>query len=173
MIIREYESIIRYFKTGFTDNCMSCSDQRAKEFFAAVENLLRRLYTTSLPPKLFARTQYEYRIVKSTQRQIKNSNAVIRPTDKSKVLHLGSAHDYHQKALQYMHETNAYREITSGINPCHDHVQKVLALVDPMLKNEDINLRLWKQYMRPTASTTELAHLYFIPKPHKVNFSSV
>ena len=103
---------------GLTDNCMSASDQRAKDFFTAVETLLRRFYTTPLPPKLFARAQYEYRIVRSTQRQIKKSNAIIRPTDKSKVLHLGSAHDYHQKALQYMNETNAYREVTSGINTC-------------------------------------------------------
>ena len=67
-----------------------------------------------------------------------------------------------------MHETNAYREITSGINPCYDHVQIVLSLIDPMLKNKEINLNLWKQYMRPNLITTELAHLYFIPKPHKV-----
>ncbi|CAF1677602.1 unnamed protein product [Adineta ricciae] len=67
-----------------------------------------------------------------------------------------------------MQETNAYREITSGINPCHDHVQKVLTLIDPMLKKGDINLKLWKQNMRPNPNTTELAHLYFIPKPHKI-----
>ena len=170
IITREYDNIVKHFKTGLTDNCMPCSDQRATEFFVAVENLLRRLYTTPLTPKLMARVQYESRIVRSTQRQIKKSNAVIRSTDKSKVLHLGSVHDYHQKALQYMHETNAYREITSGINPCHEHIQKVLALIVPMLKNADINLRLWKQYMRPDAMKTELAHLYFIPKPHKVSF---
>jgi len=170
IITREHDNIVKCFKKGLNNNYMSCSDQRAKEFFSAMENLLRQLYTTPLPPKLFARAQYEYRIVKSTQRQIKKSTAVIRSTDKSKVRHLGSAQDYHQKALQYMHETNAYREITSGINPCHDHIQKVLALIDPMLKNGDINLQLWKQYMRPNEKTTELAHLYFIPKPHKVNF---
>jgi hypothetical protein len=170
IITREYDKIVRDFKKGLTENCMSCSDQRAKEFFAAIEHLYRQLYTTPLPRKLFTRAQYEYRIIKSTQRQIKKSNVVIRSTDKSKVLHLGSAHDYHQKALQYMQETNAYREITSGINPCHEHVQKVLTVIDPMLKNGDINLKLWKNYMRPNASTTELAHLYYIPKPHKVNF---
>ncbi|CAF4437403.1 unnamed protein product, partial [Rotaria magnacalcarata] len=37
------------------------------------------------------------------------------------------------------------------------------------LKNKDINLQLWKQYMRPNAATIELAHLYFIPKPHKIS----
>ncbi|CAF5167749.1 unnamed protein product, partial [Rotaria magnacalcarata] len=161
-------NIVQSFKTGLTNNCISYSDQRTKDFFTAIENLLRRLYTTSLPSKLLARTQYEYRLIRNTRHHIKKSNIIIRPTDKSKVLHLGSVHDYHRKALQYMSETNAYNEITSGINPCQNHLQMVLTLIDPMLKNKDINLQLWKQYMRPNAATIELAHLYFIPKPHKI-----
>lgn len=152
-----------------TNNYISYSDQRAKNFFIAIENLLRRLYTTTLSSKLLARIQYEYRLIRSTRHHIKKSNIIIRPTDKSKVLHLGSVHDYHRKALQYMCETNAYQEITSGINPCHNHLQMVLTLIDPMLKKKEINLHLWKQYMRPNAVNIELAHLYFIPKPHKVS----
>ncbi|CAF1672949.1 unnamed protein product, partial [Didymodactylos carnosus] len=136
---------------------------------ADIENLLRRLHTNILPPKLLARAQHEHRIMKSTRRQLKKSNVIIRITDKSKVFHLGSVQDYHEEALQYMQDTNAYREITSSINPYQQHVQTVLALIDPMLKKREINLELWKQYMRPNAITTELAHLYFIPKPHKVN----
>ncbi|CAF1366556.1 unnamed protein product, partial [Rotaria sordida] len=156
------------FEKDLTKNCISASDQRAKDFFTDIENLLRRLHTNILPPKLLARAQHEHRIMKSTRRQLKKSNVIIRITDKSKVFHLGSVQDYHEKALQYMQDTNAYREITSGINPCHDHVQTVLALIDPMLKKREINLELWKQYMRPNPMTTELAHLYFIPKPHKI-----
>ncbi|CAF3086307.1 unnamed protein product [Rotaria socialis] len=161
-------NIVQSFKTGLTNNCISYSDQRAKDFFTAIENVLRRLYTTPLRSKLLARIQYESRLIRSTRHHIKKSNIIIRPTDKSKVLHLGSVHDYHRKALQYMSETNAYNEITSGINPCQNHLQMVLTLIDPMLKNKDINLQLWKQYMRPNAATIELAHLYFIPKPHKI-----
>ncbi|CAF1475610.1 unnamed protein product, partial [Adineta steineri] len=168
IIGREYQNIVKCFEKGFFNNCMSSSNQQAKECFTDVNNLLHRLYTTPLSRKLFTRAQYEYRLVKSTQREIKKSNVVIRPTDKSKLLHLGSSNDYHQKALQYMQETNAYREITSGINPCYEHVQKVLAVIDPMLKNSEINLKLWKQSMRPHINTTELAYLYTIPKPHKI-----
>ena len=170
-IARKYKNLVKCFEIGLTKNSMSYSDQRAKQFFVDMENLLRQLYTTPLSPKLFARAQNEYRIIKSIQRQIKKSNVIIRSTDKSKVLHLGSAHEYHQKVLQYMHDTKAYKEITNGINPCHDHIQKVLTIIDSMLKKGDINLQLWKQYMRPNATTAELAHLYFIPKPHKVNFT--
>ncbi|CAF1255098.1 unnamed protein product [Rotaria sordida] len=167
-VTREYDNIVQCFENGLKKNCISYSDPQAKDFFIAVENLIRRFYTTPLPPKLFARAQYEHRMIKSIQRQLKKSNVVLRITDKSKVFHLGCVYDYHQKALQYMHETNAYREITSGINPCQNHVQTVLALIDPMLKKREINLEIWKQYMRPNVTTTELAHLYFIPKPHKI-----
>ena len=73
------------------------------------------------------------------------------------------------KSLEYMQKTNAYKEIENGINPCMDHLHQVLALIDPLLQKKAINLNLWKQYMHPNASTIELAYLYFIPKPHKVN----
>ncbi|CAF1301890.1 unnamed protein product, partial [Rotaria sordida] len=168
IILREYNHIIQSFEKGLTKNCISASDQRAKDFFTGIDDLLRRLHTNTLSPKLLARAQYEHRIMKSTQRQIKKSNVIIRITDKSKVFHLGSVQDYHEKALQYMQDTNAYREITSSINPYQQHVQTVLALIDPMLKKGEINRELWKQYMRPNSVTTELAHLYFVPKPHKI-----
>jgi len=109
-------------------------------------------------------------MVRSIQRQLKTSNVVIRKTDKSKVFHMGSEQDYHHKALEYMQKTNAYEEISSGINPCVDHLRTVLALIDPLLNKKTIDLELWKNDMRPNVETIELAHLYFIPKPHKVNF---
>lgn len=159
-----------YFKAGLNANCMSASDWRGKEFSAAIKRMLRGLYTTPLRPKLRARAQYENEIVKSTQWILKRSNIVPRRTDKSKVFHLGSAHDYHRKAVGYMEKTNAYQEIVNGINPCMDHLRRVLALVDPLLQKRAINFTKWKREMRPNANTVELAHLYFIPKPHKVQF---
>lgn len=158
------------FKIKFNDNCVSTSDQRARDFFASIENLFRQLYTTPLPKRLHARAQYERRMIRNIQQQLKSSNIIIRPTDKSKVFHLGSREDYERKALEYMSKTNAYQEIITGINPYLDHLQAVLTLIDPLLKNKAINLQLWKHQMRPDPKAIELAHLYFIPKPHKVSF---
>ena len=168
IIIREHVNIVEAFKIGFTKNQTSASDQRAKDFFISIENILHRLYTTSLPRQLLERAQYEQRMIQSIQRQLKISNGIVRPSDKSKVFHLGSAEDYHRKALEYMQNTNAYQEISSGINPCVDHLRAVLALIDPLLKKKAIDLQRWKRNMRPDAKTIELAHLYFIPKAHKV-----
>lgn len=168
MITKECQSIIQCFKMGFNDYCISSSDRQAREFFSAIETFLRHFYTTPLPSKLQMRAQYESRLIRSIQKKLQKSNIIIRQTDKSKVFHLGSAEDHHRKALEYMSKTNAYQELPKNINPSMDHLQAVLALIDPLLQKKQINLDQWKQAMRPDPKTVELAHLYFIPKPHKV-----
>ncbi|CAF1385952.1 unnamed protein product [Adineta steineri] len=165
---QEHENIMKSFKTTLTDNCLSISDQRAKEFFASIENLLCQLQTKSVSHRLSTRIRYDDKMVKSIQRIQKRENIVLRRTDKSKVFHLGSTDSYHRKSMEYMQKTNAYKEITSGINPCMDHLHQVLTFINPLLQKKLIDLKLWKQWMRPNIETIELAHLYFIPKPHKI-----
>lgn len=170
IIEQEYEKIIAGFTKGFNDNCMSATDQRAKEFFAAIKDLLHQLHSKPLSFRLRARAQHDYRMVKSIQRVSKQQNIVIQKTDKSKVFHLGSAQSYHQKALEYMQKTNAYKELQSDVNPCMIHFRQVSILLDSLLKKKAINLRFWKGWMYPNVEKIELAHSYHIPKPHKVNF---
>ena len=154
---------------GLSDNCVSATDQRAKEFFNGVETLLRQLFNKPLPHRLEMRARYDHQMVKNIQRILKQRNIIIRKTDKSKVFHLGSTDSYHQKSLEYMAKTNAYREIQDGRNPYRKHLEQVVALIDPLLKMKSIDLTIWKSNMYPRLDTIELAHLYFIPKPHKVN----
>ena len=160
-------------KAGLSDNCMSVTDPRAKECFASIENLLRQLMTKPLPRRLLARIRYDDQMVKSIRRVRNKEKIVIQRTDKSKVFHLASAQSYHQKSMEHMQKTNAYKEIESGINPYMVHLNEVLTLIDPLLQKGAINLNIWKQSMRPNASTVELAHLYYIPKPHKVNIEKI
>ena len=95
-----------------------------------MEHLLRGLYTTPLPCKLILWTQYEHHMVKNIQCQLKESNIIIRQTDKSKMLYTGRMEDHFRKALKYTTDTNSYLEILSGINPCMNHLRSVLALID-------------------------------------------
>jgi hypothetical protein len=169
MIDRDYEHIVQAFKRSFEQNYTSTSDQRAKDFFASIQSLVHRAYTSPVPPTLLRRAHYEHRMIRSIQRRLKTSNEIIRQTDKSKVFHLGSADDYHRKALAYMTRTNAYEELPVDVNPCLDHLRTVMALIDPLLQGKRIDLSKWKNKMRPDVKSIELAHLYFIPKPHKVN----
>ena len=171
MINRELLKIVECFKSGFGDNCVSITDQRAITFFASVEQLLRDLQAKPLSSRTLARALSDHRMIQSISRVLHKREIVLRRTDKSKVFHLASAASYRQKSFDYMLKTQAYQKIESGINPCLDHLHQVLALVDPLLdkKKKGINLFLWKQSMRPSLATIELAHLYFIPKPHKVS----
>ena len=172
IITREHQQLVECFKPGFTDNCVSISDQRAIQFFASIETLLRQLHTKTLPSRTLTRAQYDHRMTTSIYRVLNKGEIILRRTDKSKVFHVGSAASYRQKSFDYMLKTQAYQTIESGINPCLNHLREVLALVDPLLeKKRGIDLDLWKQNMRPNPARIELAHLYFIPKPHKVSTS--
>ncbi|CAF5183895.1 unnamed protein product, partial [Rotaria sp. Silwood1] len=94
---------------------------------------------------------------------------ILRRTDKSKVFRLGDANDYQRKVLEYMQETEAYEEITSGISPLTENLKQVTSLLNLLYHVEKPSI-IKKQYeaMYPKENETELAHLYFIPKPHKI-----
>ena len=174
LIIREQLNIVECFQSGFTDNCVSITDQRATEFFASIGQLLHDLQVKPLSSRTLARAQSDHRMTRSISRVLNKQEIILRRTDKSKVFHLASAASYRQKSFNYMLKTQAYQKIDSGINPCLDHLRQVLPLIDPLLekkKKKGIDLILWKQNMRPNLATIELAHLYFIPKPHKVSIA--
>ena len=150
---------------------MSASDERAKQFFQKSKDCLRRLRSTPISKKLLARAKRENRLVLSIQRKLKNANAIIRRTDKSKVFYICSEEEFEQKALNYMKKTRAYEDIISGINP-YDHIlNSVLSLLDSLKEKAAITYEQW-DLMMPGRSKCELPHLYFIPKAHKVNFES-
>lgn len=169
LIEREYERLVETFKAGLNKHCMSAMDARAKEFFNALKNLLCQYYTKPLSSRLLVRARHDYRMMMSIRRVRNKQNLIIQRTDKSKVFHVATAASYHRKSLEYMNKTNAYKLIENNINPCMNHFRQVLALIDPLLKKRAIDLTIWKQYMRPRVDQVELAHLYFLPKPHKVN----
>ena len=85
------------------------------------------------------------------------------------MFHLGDANDYHEKVLQYMQETEAYEEITSGVSPLAANLQQIISLLN-YLYYAGKPLLTKKQYvaMYPNKNEIESGHLYFIPKPHKV-----
>ncbi|CAF4063443.1 unnamed protein product [Adineta steineri] len=167
-ITKQYDAFVNCFKNSFHDNCISGSDQRAKDFFASIKNLLLISHTTPLSPKLLVRARYEQQMIKTINWIRNKHDIIIQRSDKSKVFHLASANSYHEKSLAYMEKTQAYQEIQSGINPIKDHYDHILTILKPLLNKKVINLNIWKQYMYPNIQTIELPHLYFIPKPHKI-----
>ena len=149
--------------------CVSISDDRAKLFFGSLKYLLSEFYQEKLPLRLFRYARREQLVLRNIRHQLNSTTnqTVLRRTDKSKVFHLGSKHDYEQKALMYMMKTQAYQEIEDGQCPLQDNLSLVIVLLDKLLKTKAINRKQWSQ-MIPDKQKVELGHLYFLPKPHKV-----
>jgi hypothetical protein len=173
IIEQEHQSILNKITQFFHQHSYCISEKRINEFSIDLKQLLQRLYTGKLPSKLYVRAKREYKLIMGIRRYLRQYRQVIlRRTDKSKVFHLGDANDYHRKVLQYMQETEAYEEITSGISPLAINLQQVINLLNRLYHAEK-PLLTKKQYeaMYPSnENEIELGHLYFIPKPHKVCF---
>lgn len=126
---------------------------------------LTHIYSNPLPLIDQIRALRELKIVQSIRRKLKKYKLILRPTDKSGVLHIGHASDYERKAVEYRKKTGAYEQLTS--NPFNDIFCNVVRSLNQLKSTnkirEDQRLK-----MMPIRDKTELAYMYFIPKPHKV-----
>ena len=66
-----------------------------------------------------------------------------------------------------MLKTQAYDEISTGINPYREMLDSVILLLNRLKEKQAITNDQYKM-MIPDKKTCELPHLYFIPKAHKV-----
>ncbi|CAF3277738.1 unnamed protein product, partial [Rotaria sp. Silwood2] len=170
IIQEEYKNIITKVTEFIRQHTYCVSEKRINEFSTDLKNLIQRLYTKKLSRKLSVRAKREHKLITSIRRYLnKYRQVILRRTDKSKVFHLGDANDYQRKVLEYMQETEAYEEITSGISPLAANLQQVISLLN-LLYHAEKPLISKKQYeaMYPKENTIELGHLYFLPKPHKI-----
>ena len=91
---------------------------------------------------------------------------ILRKPNKSKVFHLGKVEHYEKKSEEYMARTQAYKCVGTD-DPLPDLIQRTSKYL--------LNLRLakWvtqKQYEQLciNPNEVELAHLYYLPKSHKI-----
>jgi len=112
------------------------------------------------------RAHKQRKLVKSIKCRLKRSKHILRVTDKSGIFHSGHAKDYERKAEAYRQKTQAYMEVET--NPLWTIFDKVTHLLNDLRSKKHIFA--WQlDKMMPKREEVELAHLYFIPKPHKVN----
>jgi hypothetical protein len=95
----------------------------------------------------------------------KEKNIIFRKTDKSKIFHIDTSDNYIKKSAAYMEKTNAYTEIKTS--PLREMIDKT----DSFLRNL-VSSKQMPQYMlerlRPSQKESELPHLYYNPKDHKI-----
>ncbi|CAF3420756.1 unnamed protein product, partial [Rotaria sp. Silwood2] len=107
-----------------------------------------------------------HRLIKRLKHKFRLTNTVIRKTDKSKVFHLDRVDEYQKKSNEYMIRTNTYKCLGTN-NPLPDLIQRTNKYL------LDLRLAKWitqKQYEQLCikADEVELAHLYYLPKAHKL-----
>ena len=98
--------------------------------------------------------------------QPSSEQLILRLTDKGNNFYLGSAMDFEEKVQKYFADTDAFKELST--NPFKENLQKVYDLLDKLFKDKEINGKQFTK-MKPDQDKTELAHLYFNPKTHKVS----
>ncbi|CAF3179171.1 unnamed protein product [Rotaria socialis] len=171
IVKQKYMSISRTIQRCLDDHGVVAQELDDKEAFLALNHLLHELQSTLLPCKFKIRSRHERNIVKSIRQILSTrSDVIMRRTEKSKVLFLGNALEFSNKALEYMIKTEAYQELIHDDCPLHDILNAVTSLLIYLLKHRTINQCQHKR-MNPKRDTLELAHLYFIPKPHKPDCS--
>ena len=145
---------------------MSSTATIIKQFSQQLAICLGEQYMSSLSYLNINRARKEHKLMKSIQHSLKKGNYILRGTDKSGIFHIGHAKDYEEKAEAYRQKTGAYIELTS--DPLWTVFDKVVHLLNDLRSKKHI-LAWQLDKMMPKRETVELAYLYFIPKPHKVN----
>ena len=123
-----------------------------KQFSQQLQTCLHQQYMTPISYLNAYRTRKELNLVKSIRYRLKKEKLILRVTE---------------KAEAYRQKTDAYMELET--NPLAIVYDKVVHLLHDLRSKEHI--KAWQlNKMLPKRDDVELAYLYFLPKPHKVNF---
>ncbi len=141
-----------------------------KQFSQQLEICQQERYMAPLSYLNIYRARKERKLVQSIQYRLKKSKHILRVTDKSGIFHIGHANDYEKKAEAYRLKTGAYIELAN--DPLWIVFDKVVQLLNDLRSKKHI-LAWQLNQMMPKREKVALAYLYFIPKPHKVNFNFV
>ena len=168
LVNRQYESMSSVIKRCLQDNYMSITDDRAKRAFAALKELLQKLYSKPTKKNVLRSARRELHILRHLKIILKQRpDIVIRRTDKCKVFYVGRAEDFTRKTEEYMAKTEAYEEVKTGRSPLADMLQAVQALLNYLFSKKALTKKQC-QYLSPKMDQLELAHYHGLPKPHKV-----
>jgi hypothetical protein len=95
----------------------------------------------------------------------KKGNVIFRQTDKSKVFHVATRKNYIKKSAAYMAKTNVYEEIPTS--PLTDMIDKTDKLLRRLVSSKQMP-QFMLERLRPSLTESELPHVYYNPKDHKI-----
>ena len=131
------------------------------KFCKRIEEEIRNKVTTEAPsdPTLKPTIAFFRKIQKE-------KNIIFRQTDKSKVFHIDTRESYIKKSAQYMDKTNAYVEIRSP--PLRQMIERTDKFLRNLVTSKQMPQSLMER-LRPSLTESELPHLYYNPKDHKIS----
>jgi hypothetical protein len=169
IISEQYRNMSTIIKDGLQDNGIFTGDPKSRQAFSTLAHILKEIYSKPLSKNVLRRGQYEYKIVQSIQRILRQRpDIVIRRTDKSKVFYIGKADDFERKAQEYMLKTQAYEEMTDGRCPLADNLHAVQTLLHYLMSKNVLTKKQCNKLL-PNLNKLELGHYHGLPKPHKVS----
>ena len=144
---------------------MSSTTTIIKQFSHQLANYLCEQYMAPISYLDVDRAKKELQMMKSIQYSLRRGKYVLRVTDKGGIFHIGHSKDYEQKVDAYRQKTGAYVELAT--DPLWTIFDKVVQLLNNLRSKKQIFA--WQaDKMMPKRDKVKLAHLYFVPKPHKV-----
>lgn len=131
-----------------------------EQFAQRLENELRnQISEGTVTDKVVEKTLKRFRD------EQKKGRVIFRQTDKSKVFHVDRPENYITKSKAYMKKTDAYIEIEKS------PLKRMIEETEELLRNL-VNKKLlpgkYFEKLTPNQKESELPHLYYNPKDHKV-----
>jgi hypothetical protein len=103
--------------------------------------------------------------IKYFQKLQKQGDIVFRQTDKPKVFHADTRENYVTKSALYVTKTNAYIEVPES--PLREMIDRTDKYLRGLVSSKQMPPSM-RDKLRPSESDSELPHLYYNPKDHKI-----
>ena len=165
---KEHEDIHRKVQLSLIRNQRIPSTASVfKQYSTNLRHYLQQCYLAPLSYKDQTHARQQAQIATSIRTLLRKNNLIIRLTDKGHNFYIGSAAEFEKKAQKFFSDTNAFLELSD--NPFRETLNRVVRLLNT-LRGEKRILKWQHEQMMPDQATCELAHLYFNPKTHKVQW---
>ncbi|CAF5071867.1 unnamed protein product, partial [Rotaria sp. Silwood1] len=120
-----------------------------------------------LPAKLYRCARHEYRKVKRLQKLLhRRPDIIIRRVDEGEGFYFGNKSIIEYKTEEYMKNTEAYQEVTTGRCPLADIFRSTEAVLDYLDRKKVIS-KVQRDKLLLNVNTVEFAHLYTLSEVHK------
>lgn len=147
-------------------HCIPRTTRIFNQFGSSLQQQLENVYTAPIHHKDRLLAHQQASLAQSIRKKIKEKQLVLRVVDKGSTFYIGSAEKLDEKAQKYFADTDAFEKVSQ--NPFNSLMNRVRQKLEAMAK-EKLIWQWQKNKMLPDPKSSELAHLYFNPKVHKVS----